>query len=70
LWREERLVAEFDSWRHHGGRASFERDRRRDARLQAAGYRVLRVTWRHLDREPERLIATLAQLLGSGVPGG
>jgi very-short-patch-repair endonuclease len=46
LWTAQRVVVEADSWTFHGTRAAFERDRRRDADLQAQGYRVLRVTWR------------------------
>ena len=63
LWRAQRLVIEVDGFRFHGGRAAFERDRRRDGALLAAGYRVLRVTWRELTDAPEAVIATLAQAL-------
>jgi very-short-patch-repair endonuclease len=41
----------------------FERDRLRDADLQAAGYRVIRITWRQLQSRPEAVIARLAQAL-------
>ena len=57
LWPEQRLVVEVDGFAFHGTRAAFERDRRRDAELQALGYRVLRITWRQLTREPEAVIA-------------
>lgn len=63
LWRTERLVVEVDGYAYHAGREAFERDRRRDAELQAAGLRVIRVTWRRIVREPEALIAILAQAL-------
>ena len=63
LWREQRLVVEVDGYEFHGSRAAFERDRARDARLLAAGYRVLRITWRQLTQEPERVIALLAAAL-------
>ena len=63
LWRPQRLVVEVDGYAFHGMRAAFERDRLRDAELSAAGYRVLRVTWRQLCNEPEALIARLAQAL-------
>jgi hypothetical protein len=46
-----------------GGRAAFERDRRRDGDLLAAGHRVLRVTWRELTDAPEAVIANLARAL-------
>ena len=63
LWRAQRLVVEVDGYAFHGSRAAFERDRRRDADLLAAGHRVLRVTWRHLDGEPEAVVARLATAL-------
>jgi very-short-patch-repair endonuclease len=54
LWRDERLIVEVDGFDSHGTRAAFELDRRRDAELVAAGYRVIGVTWRQLRDEPER----------------
>jgi very-short-patch-repair endonuclease len=63
LWRPQRLVVEVDGYGYHGTRAAFERDRLRDAELQAAGYRVMRVTWRQLVNRPEALIARIAQAL-------
>ena len=63
LWRSQRLVVEVDGYEHHGPRPAFERDRRRDARLLAAGYRVLRVTWLQIVAEPERIIAVIAAAL-------
>ena len=58
-WPASRLVIELDSWEYHRTRADFENDRRKDRRLTAAGWAVLRVTWRDLD-EPGRLAAELA----------
>jgi very-short-patch-repair endonuclease len=63
LWAEQRLVVEVDGYTYHRTRAAFERDRRRDARLLVAGYRVLRITWRRLTQEPEQVIALLAAAL-------
>jgi very-short-patch-repair endonuclease len=63
LWPRQRLVVEVDGYAFHGSRVAFERDRSRDARLVAAGYRVLRVTWRQLTAEPERVVAILAAAL-------
>jgi very-short-patch-repair endonuclease len=48
VWPERRLVVELDSRAHHLTRAAFERDRRRDRQLQAAGWRVARLTDRAL----------------------
>jgi very-short-patch-repair endonuclease len=63
LWRAQRLIVEVDGYAFHGGRAAFERDRRRDAALQAAGYRVVRFTWRQITGEPHAVVARLATLL-------
>lgn len=64
LWREQRLIVEVDGFAYHSTRQAFERDRARDAALQAAGYRVIRVTWRQIATEPHFLTAQLARLLG------
>jgi hypothetical protein len=63
LWRTERLIVELDGHAIHGRRAAFEDDRARDRALHAAGWRVVRVTWRQLDREATALAADLRALL-------
>jgi very-short-patch-repair endonuclease len=63
LWRDARLVVEVDGFAYHSSRAAFERDRLRDAELQAAGFRVMRVTWRQISDEPAALVARLALAL-------
>jgi very-short-patch-repair endonuclease len=63
LWRAERLIVEIDGFEYHRTREAFERDRLRDARLQAAGYRVMRVTWRQILEQPEAVVARVAQAL-------
>ena len=62
-WPAHRLVVEIDGWRYHGTRQAFERDRRKDAALQAAGYRVVRITYRRLRNEPHAVSAQLGALL-------
>jgi very-short-patch-repair endonuclease len=63
FWPAQRLIVEVDGWRYHGSRWAFERDRRKDAARQAAGYRVIRITWRRLRYEPYAVAAELAVLL-------
>ena len=63
VWPDRRLMVEVDSYRHHGTRAAFERDRRRDQDLTAAGWHVVRFTWRQVIDEPERVVARLRSLL-------
>jgi very-short-patch-repair endonuclease len=65
LWPVHRLVVEVDGYAFHSERSSFERDRRRDAALTLAGYRVIRITWRQITEERELVIATLAGALAS-----
>lgn len=62
LWSEQRLIVELDGNRSHGTRIAFEADRERDRRLQANGWRVIRVTWHQLD-DPGPLLADLRNLL-------
>jgi very-short-patch-repair endonuclease/predicted transcriptional regulator of viral defense system len=64
LWRQARLIVELDGHRYHHTR--FEQDRERDADLIAAGYRVVRVTWRRIVEAPGREAARLAQMLDPG----
>jgi predicted transcriptional regulator of viral defense system len=63
LWRDEKVVVELDSWRFHGTRAAFERDRRRDVKLRLAGFQPTRFTWRRLATEPEELVGDVRGLI-------
>ncbi|HEX5192575.1 MAG TPA: DUF559 domain-containing protein [Solirubrobacteraceae bacterium] len=63
LWREQRVVVEFDSGQHHSGRHAFEGDRRRDAEMIAAGWTVIRITWTELIEQPERVLVWIATAL-------
>lgn len=63
VWSEQRLIVETDGFRAHGTRAAFERDRRRDADLLAADWRVLRVSYARLEREPEWVAERIAAAL-------
>jgi very-short-patch-repair endonuclease len=65
LWRRHRLIVEIDGYRFHSSRSAFERDRRRDAELAAAGYQVIRVTWRQITEEPYSVVALLSQTLAA-----
>jgi very-short-patch-repair endonuclease len=65
LWPEQRFVVEFDGFAFHADRAAFERDRRRDAELQARGYRVMRVTWRQLVDHPIAVVSRIRRALAN-----
>jgi hypothetical protein len=64
LWPAQRVALELDGRRFHDTGRAFERDRRRDMRLQALGWRPLRVTSRRLAGDP----AGLADDLGAFLP--
>ena len=51
LWRAERIAVELDSRQFHDTPLAFERDRRRDRKLSAAGWRPVRITWRQITEE-------------------
>lgn len=68
IWRDAGLIVEADSRRVHGTVTAFEKDRLRDQRLVAAGWTVIRITWRQVVREPERLLKTLRSLLSHPAP--
>ena len=67
LWRDRRLIVETDGHETHGTRASFERDRAKDARLTMLGYRVVRFTYRQLAYAPHTVVRTLQALLARRV---
>jgi predicted transcriptional regulator of viral defense system len=62
-WPKQRLIVELDGFETHGTRQAFERDRARDRRLMAQGWRVARITKRQLDDEPQALAAELQAML-------
>jgi very-short-patch-repair endonuclease len=62
-WPEQRLIVEVDGYGTHGNRQAFEADRRRDQAHVAAGYVVIRITWRQLENEPFAVTARIAQAL-------
>jgi very-short-patch-repair endonuclease len=63
-WPEQRVIVELDGHATHSPTHAFEGDRARDRRLEAAGWRVIRITWRQLQEEPELVEADLRRLLG------
>jgi very-short-patch-repair endonuclease len=64
VWRDQRLIVETDGGAAHGTRRAMNRDPVRDADLMIAGWRVWRVPYEQLSREPETVAE---QLIGLGV---
>ena len=63
-----RLVIETDGWDTHRTRQAFEDDRAKDAALTAAGYTVVRFTWRQLRDDPQTVADRLKAIMRRG-PG-
>jgi hypothetical protein len=64
-WPRQRLIVEVDSREWHTDPLAQREDSRRQADLEAAGERVLRVTYAQAARHPER---TVARLRAAGAP--
>ena len=67
-WHGQRLIVELDGRAPHGTSHAFEHDRNRDRRLVAAGWRVMRITWRQLHEEPEAVRRDLRAALARARP--
>ncbi len=66
-WPEQRLVVEADGARYHDGDVAREDDAERQALLEAAGERVLRVRW---EQAVCRESLTLRRFRAAGAPSG
>ena len=67
-WPHHRLIVEADSRGFHAHALAFQQDRQRDLDLELAGWHVLRVTWRQVLEEPERVAALLRARLATRAP--
>ena len=63
LWPDHGLAVEVDGYRFHDSRASFERDRHRNARLAANGIQVIPLTWRQIVNDELGTAVLLARAL-------
>jgi very-short-patch-repair endonuclease len=66
VWPEQRVIVEVDGYAYHGHRAQFERDHKKDLALKAAGYVVIRISWRQLTNEPFAVVAAISAELRLG----
>ncbi len=63
VWREQRVIVQTDGRGTHRTAQAFEHDRREDQRLVAAGWTVIRTTWRQVTRRPREVARTISKLL-------
>jgi hypothetical protein len=63
VWRDQRLVVETDGGAAHGTARARERDPIRDAELQLAGWRVIRISSMRLSRQADAVEAQLRRVL-------
>ena len=66
-WPEQRLVVEADGARYHDGEVAREDDAERQALLEVAGERVIRVRW---EQAVCRGTQTLGRMSAAGAPSG
>jgi very-short-patch-repair endonuclease len=64
LWRARRVAIEADSVTWHDHKLTRERDADKQARLEAAGLRVVRITHRQITRSPQQTLARIRAALG------
>jgi very-short-patch-repair endonuclease len=62
-WPAHRVIVETDGYETHGTRAAFRDDRRRDAALQAVGWRVVRFAWEDVAYDPATVRRRLESML-------
>ena len=63
VFRRAKVVIEVDGWAFHVSPAAFQRDRARQNRLVAAGWTVLRFTWRDITERPSLVIRTIRNVV-------
>lgn len=63
LWPDQRLIVETDGRETHETAAAFQRDRLRDQRLLAHGYRTIRVTWAQVRDDLDGVVARISSSL-------
>jgi very-short-patch-repair endonuclease len=68
LFCDLRLVVEADGDRYHGTRLAREADAQRQADLEAAGYRVVRLNWRQVTREEDETVRRLRRVVADQAP--
>ncbi len=66
VFPNERVAIELDSYRWHGGRWQFHRDRRKGLAISRAGYELLRISWPQLKYDRRDVIEAVKYALARG----
>jgi very-short-patch-repair endonuclease len=66
FWPASNLIVEVDGWEFHKTHEAFEADRLKDAKHHVAGYLVLRITARRIERDAPAVAAEIRVLLRRG----
>jgi very-short-patch-repair endonuclease len=53
------VAVEIDSWKYHGTRTAYRRDRRRSTALQLAGWSIVRFTDVDIEHDRAYVVATV-----------
>jgi very-short-patch-repair endonuclease len=64
VWPDQRVVVEIDGFTYHSSPASLEADHRRNSDLDAAGFHVLRFTWRKIQKQPMEVVGRVCRAIG------
>ena len=64
-WPSRMLGVECDGFEWHGNRLSWKRDRRRIARLETLGWRIVHVTWADVSEHGDETIGRVREALAS-----
>jgi very-short-patch-repair endonuclease len=68
LFQEHRVIVEADGERYHGTALARRADAARQAALEVAGYRVVRLTWQQVTREGAQTAARLRRVIPAAAP--
>jgi very-short-patch-repair endonuclease len=68
LFEAHGLIVEADGERYHGTRLARKTDDARQAALEAAGYRVVRLTWRQVIHDDTQTAARLRRIIPAAAP--
>ncbi len=66
VWLKERVAIELDSYRWHGGRWQFHRDRRKGLAISKAGFELIRLSWPQIKYEPSEVAEAVGFALARG----